>query len=110
MIVISEDNIKIYQLLENAEELFTDFSIDKVIAFDQEDNFHIVIYSAVSRNFISFTAKDFIQNTNAFPDLINSIQEFSNSAVHSSLLEQAVKLTENKMHSKNNSRFFFDAH
>jgi hypothetical protein len=110
MIAISEDNIKIYQLLEKAEELLTDFSMDKVIAFDHEEDFHIVIYLAGDRNFISFTARNYLQDTNAFPELINSVQEYSNSKIHISLLEQSVRFTEHKMHSKNNSRFFFDAH
>ena len=109
MIQVSENNLEIYQLLEKSGQLFLDFSIDKLIAFDEEDDFHIVIYSATSRIFILFTAKNCMQDTNVLPDLINSIQEYSNSAIYS-LIEQSIRLVENKMHSKNNSRFFFDAH
>ena len=108
--MVSENNIEIYQLLEKAGMLFSDFSIDKIIAFDDGDDFHIVIYSAASRNFILFTAKDYIQDVNSFPDIINLIQEYSNSEISSSLFDQSIKLIENQMHSKNNSRFFFDAH
>lgn len=110
MIIISEDSVKIYHLLETAEVLFADFNSDKVLAFDHEDDFHVVIYSASNRNFILFSAKDHIQDTNAFPDLINCIQEYADSKIHPSLLEQAIKVTENTMHSKNNYRFYFDAH
>ncbi|MGZ4056219.1 MAG: hypothetical protein ACXVDZ_17485 [Bacteroidia bacterium] len=110
MINVLKDNSLIYELLEKSGALFTDFSGDKVVAFDHEDNFHIVIYSSSSRNFILFTAKDYLQHVNSFPELINAIQECAVPSIHSSLIEQAIKLTENKMHSKNNSRFFFDAH
>ena len=104
MIHQSTNNSEIYKLLENANQLAIDFSLDKVIAFDYEDDFCIVIYSAASRNFILFTAKNYIQDVNSFPDIINFIQEFSNLEINASLLEESIKLIENQMHSKNNSR------
>ena len=110
MIHSSVNNSEIYVLLEKNEQMLVDFSIDKVIAFDEEDDFHIVIYSAESRNFLLFTAKECVHDTNAFPELINCLQEYSDSSFHSSLLAYALKLSENRMHSKNISRFFFDAH
>src|ERR1700749_875094 len=100
MITISEDNNEVYDLLEKAGQMYLDFSIDKVTGFDHEDNFYIVIYLSNSRNFVLFAAKDPVKNINTFPELINIIQEYSDTKIASALLERAVRITENKMHSK----------
>ena len=110
MISYSKDNTAIYNFLEKAEKLLVDFSIDKVISFDNEDDFCIVIYTAKSRNFILFEAKNYLQEINCLPELINILHEYSNPDIKSSLVELSINHIENQMHSQNNFRFFFDAH
>src|ERR1700746_1388681 len=100
MISISSDNSSIYLLLEKAKQLFSDFSIDKVIAFEHDDIFYIVIYDSLSRNFLSFEACGHIQDINALPDLLSVVQEYDKK-IHFSLFEQAVRCVEDKLHSKN---------
>ena len=110
MISTSNDNEQIYFLLEASGNLFSDFSMDRVLAFDREDDFCVVVYSSAGRNFLAFTAKDHLQQTDALPALLGAIQEHSQDRAAAALLEQAAKLVEDRMHSKNNSRFYFDAH
>jgi len=107
----SDDNTEIYYLLEKCGQLPADFSIDKVIAFDFKDDFCIVFYNAQDRNFILFKAQNYIQTADALPHLLNEIMDYSAAAdFNPSLIDEAIKCIENKMHSKNNSRFYFDAH
>lgn len=110
MIKISTDNSLIYALLEECGQLPIDFSIDKIQVFDHNDNFYLVIYSAIDRDFILFEAQNYLQQSDELPVLLNTLQDYSNSSFPDHLIEKAMKLVENKLHSKNNSRFFFDAH
>lgn len=110
MITISTDNSEIFQLLENSNSLFEDFSADKVVFFDSKDDCYLVFYVSVTRNFISFKAENYFQETNALPSLLDSVQNFAGSPISSSNINYAIKLIENKMHTKNNNRFYFDAH
>ena len=82
----------------------------KEIAFCQGDDFCIVFFVAKKRNFVSFTAQNYLQITDSLPNLLNEIMDYSNEDFHSSMIDKAIKCIENKMQSKNNSRFFFDAH
>ncbi len=106
----SENNTAIYYLLESSGNLPVDFTMDKVIAFEHYDNFYIIFFLAQKRDFIAFTAHDFLQITDSLPNLLNEIMDYSVVDIHSSMIDVAIKYIENKMHSKNNSRFFFDAH
>ena len=106
----AEDNTEIYYLLEKCGQLPTDFSKDKVIAFDCNDDFYIVFYTAKDRSFISFKAKNYIQVVDALPHLLNEIMDCSENELYSSLIDEGIKCIENKIHSKNNARFYFDAH
>lgn len=110
MLKISTDNSLIYVFLEKCGQLPVDFSIDKVQIFDHDDDFYLVVYSAFNRNFILFEAQNYLQQSDALPTLLNTLQEYSNITFPEHMIEKAMKLVENKMHSKNNSRFFFDAH
>lgn len=106
----SEDNTEIYYLLEKCGQLPADFSIDKVIAFDCDDDFYIVFYTSKDRNFSLFKAIDYIQVTDALPHLLNEIMDYTDADLYSLLVDEAIKYIENKIHSKNNARFYFDAH
>jgi len=110
MITILENNEEIYSLLEHTENLFTDFSLDKVLAFENEDDFCVVLYASSNRNFRAFIAAAYLQQTEALPVLLETIQEYPQENVSAALLEEAAKMVEDKMHSQNNSRFYFDAH
>lgn len=110
MVDIFTDNSLIYALLEKTEMLLHDFHSNKVIAFDDEDDFCIVIYTSNNRNFICFKALNYIQQNDALIHLLDKIQEYSFVEVDYGLIDEAIQLTEQKLHSKNNSRFFFDAH
>ena len=110
MVLISTDNSLIYALLEKVELVLNDFHTDKVIAFDDEDDFCIVIYTSSNRNFICFKALNYLQHNDALIHLLDKIQEHSFVEVDPGLIDEALQLTEQKLHSKNNSRFFFDAH
>jgi hypothetical protein len=110
MISINLDNNEVYKLLEETGNLFTDFSVDKVILIDLEDDCYIVLYSESSRDFISFKAKNYIQDVDSLPSLLETVQDFSKPGVSVSLINLAVRLIENKIHSKNNARFYFDGH
>lgn len=110
MISVSTDNSEIYGFLEKSEQLFPDFSMDKVLLFEYEDDYCLIIFLASSRNFILFKAQNYLQESGALPDLLNTLLGFSDGNISSDSLDQAIKLIENKIHSKNNSRFYFDAH
>lgn len=110
MITISTDNTQVFQLLENSSTLFEDFSSDKVVLFDFEDDCYLVVYLSSTRNFTSFKAENYLQEIDALPSLIDEIQDYSNSSISSFISNEAIKLIENKMHTKNNNRFYFDAH
>ncbi len=110
MISISTDNSEIFQLLEKCDCVFNLFSVDRTNIFDYEDNCYVVLYSANTRNFILFKAESFNQNSDVLPSLLNALQEFSSNDYSNNLIKQAIRLVENKMYSKNNNRFYYDAH
>ncbi len=106
----TEDNTEIYNLLENCGHLPTDFSKDKVISFDCSDDFYIIFFTANDRNFTSFKAKNYIQVVDALPHLLNEIMDCAENEPYSLLIDEAIRCIENKIHSKNSARFYFDAH
>lgn len=110
MIKIITDNSEIYHFLESNGNMLNDFFADKVLLIEQDDDCYVILFSSVSRNFILFKAENYLQETDALPILLNTLQEYPDNTIPSHLIEEAMKLVENKMHSKNNSRFFFDAH
>ncbi|MCW3083795.1 MAG: hypothetical protein JWP12_1161 [Bacteroidetes bacterium] len=107
---ISTDNTHIYNLLENADQLFPDFNSDHAVAFDLEDDFNVVLYTSESRNFVSYIAENYLQQADELPALIQLVQDFPDPGCSTFLLNEAIRLIEDKLHSKNNSRFYFDAH
>ena len=110
MVQISTDNNLIYALLEKSGQLQKDFHSDKVIAFDNEDDFCIVIYSSNSRNFFCFKAQNYLQENDALIHLLDAIQDYSFTDISSFLIDDALQIIENKLLTKNNSKFYFDAH
>lgn len=110
MISLIEDNTTIYFLLEKTNVLFDDFSKDHVIGFDHEDDFCIAIYISETRNFLAFVSKGHMQNTNSFPELMEMVQKTVYIGISEKQTEKALEIIENRMLSKNNSRFYFDAH
>ncbi len=107
---ISTDNTHIYNLLEEANELFPDFKSDRVVAFDFENDFNVVLYTSESRNFVSYIAENYLQEAEELPALIQLVQDFPGPGCSKYLLNEAVRLIEDKLNSQNNSRFYFDAH
>ena len=105
-----EKNTALYYLLDELDCLPTDFSIDKVISFDNQDDFYIVFYLSKERRFVSFIAKEYLQIVDSLPNLLNEIVDYSAGEIHPSLIDEAINHIESKMHSKNNNRFYFDAH
>lgn len=110
MIKVSTDNEFIYSVLEKSSQLPREFDLSKVFGFDDMDDFCLVVYQSTSRDFILFRADNYIQNKDILVDLMEAVQEFSFHDYAGELKNEAIKLVENKLHSKNNSRFFFDAH
>lgn len=108
MIEVSKDNQEVYAMLEKEERLFSDFSIDHIFLFESKDDLYLVTYIASSRNFISFRAFGAKQDKNALPLLLEKLQE--EEVILPSLLNKGVRLIEDKMFSKDNDRFYFDAH
>ncbi|MBL0329750.1 MAG: hypothetical protein IPP64_10115 [Bacteroidetes bacterium] len=110
MIEISNDNNLIYLLLEKADALPQRFDIDAVLAFDLEDSFYVVVYLAGNRNFISFRAKEYLQDNNALIYMQQVVENGTTHEIPALLVDEALQLIEHKMHTKKNNRYFFDAH
>lgn len=110
MITVSIDNTQIFTLLEKSNTLFEDFSIDKILLFDFEDDCFLVFYSSSTRNFTAFKAENYLQEINSLPSLIDFVQDYSDVSISSFIKNEAIKLIEDKLHTKNNNRFYFDAH
>lgn len=110
MISISTDNSEIFQLLEDTENLHFNFSADGAFLFEVGEDCYLVLYSASTRNFCSFKAENWLQLTDALPSLLETVQDYNAHGFSPSLVATGARLVENKLHSKNNSRFFFDAH
>jgi hypothetical protein len=108
VISISEDSSAIYFLLEKLDIRIVDFSIDHTLAVDVEDDFLVIFYLSAETKFISFTAVSSLQDKNVLPDLLSKIQDFNK--LSKGLQSKGVRMVEDKIHSKNNSQFYFDAH
>ena len=109
MVNISTDNTIIYSILEKANALPVRFDLDNVLAFDQEDDFYVIIYLSDSRNFICFSISDYLQDSNKFI-YMQQVVESSEKGIPFGLIEEALQLIENKMLTKNNNSYYFDAH
>lgn len=110
MHTIIKDNEALYFLLEECDVLFSDFTIDQVLAFAKEDDFYLVFYLAAGRNFIAFKGAGFVQEKDVLPGLLAFVQESQVTEISPDLLNRGIRLIENKIHSKDNSHFYFDAH
>jgi hypothetical protein len=51
-----------------------------------------------------------MQEVDSLPSLLEAVQDYSKPGISDSLINQAIRLIENKIHSKNNMRFYFDGH
>lgn len=110
MVNVSTDNSLIYSVLEKANKLPARFDLDYVFAFDQEEFFYTIIYLSESRNFISFCISDYLQDSNKLIYMQQVVEGYSKKGISLELIEKALQLIEHKMHTKNNSAYFFDAH
>ena len=110
MIKIITDNSFIYTLLEHAEQLPNDFTLDKVLAFDLEDDFCLVLYTSADRNFVCFKTINYLQESNTLIDLQDKVQEYFIDTINATQINESLQIIENKIHSKNSYRFYFDAH
>lgn len=110
MIDVSTDNNLIYSVLEKANKLPTRFDLDHVFAFDVEDFFYVIIYLANNRNFICFSVGDFLLDSNKLIYMQQVVESYSEKEISLKLAEEALQLIEHKMHTKNNTTYFFDAH
>lgn len=107
---MSIDNEIIYSFLEKKMQLPLSFETDKVYDFDDNEDYCLIIYISSCRDFIFFKIENYLQDNNVLIELMEAIQEFSTDNFSIVLKNEAIRLVENKLHSKNNSRFFFDAH
>ncbi|MDQ3048178.1 MAG: hypothetical protein M3R27_11575 [Bacteroidota bacterium] len=110
MIHFSKNNSDIYQLLETRDQLPDNYSESCVFTFDSEDHFHLVIYSAPTRDFFLFKGNDPLQDKTILPELLNMLLETPSSVIPVELTERCVTLIEDRIHSGMNSGFYFDAH
>jgi hypothetical protein len=111
MISIITDNILIYAFLEKTGNLPVHFNFDKVFDLENEDDFYVIIYTSSDRNFVCFKAANFIQQDNILIELRDAVQEYSyNDTSSLRFINKALQLIEEKMHTKNNARYYFDAH
>jgi hypothetical protein len=108
MIKTITDPSEVWFLLEKAGVHISDFLVDHLLAFELEDDFCIVNYSAADRSFICFFAENAGQDVSLFAAMMNAVQDQGNGS--EKWRSDALKLIEHKLHSKNNQRFFFDAH
>ncbi|MCW3102540.1 MAG: hypothetical protein JWO09_980 [Bacteroidetes bacterium] len=107
---VINDSHAIYFLLEQANALPGDYSIDHVNELEHEGSFYVIVYHAVNRSFIAFESQGYLQDKNVLPGMLQLLQDLPAAELPEELLQQAIKLVENKIHSKDNSRFYFDAH
>ena len=110
MINVLEDNERIYAFLEERSQLPLAFDFSQVFGFDDQDDFCLIACTSENRNFILFKAENYVQNKDILVDLMESVQEFPTDLLPVGLQQEAIKIVDDKLHSKNNSRFFFDAH
>lgn len=107
---IETNNTIIYSFLENENQLPKDFDVDCVIDFEHKNCFYILVYESISRNFILLSADNYIEQPEELNHLLNELNSFNSNDFDGLLIEMAIKIVENKILSKNNSSFFFDAH
>jgi hypothetical protein len=109
MITVSKDNLKIYLLLERNEKLFVDFTTDKALIFDIKDDCYVILFSSCSGNFTQFKAESYLHKSDSLTSLLEAMQDFSDEDFPVSLVNDGIRLVENKFNS-DNTRFYFDAH
>ncbi|MCK6648676.1 MAG: hypothetical protein L6Q66_03380 [Bacteroidia bacterium] len=110
MINIIDNNESIYLLLEKHKLLPPDFSSDAVTELDVDGMYHLSIYNASTRNFILYVSNNYMKDISELSEMMILIQEGSETLFSESIAQKAINLLEDKIHSRNSSRFFFDAH
>jgi hypothetical protein len=106
---ITQNNEEAYFLLEKANKLFDDFNSDQVIAFDLEEDFYLVIYDSLTRDFITMKAENYRQDINALPELLEMAEENENGFLSAAAIDNVLNIIEDKILSGENTQFF-DAH
>lgn len=110
MIDIIDNNESIYLLLEKNKLLPLDFSIDVVAELDVDEMYYLSIYNASTRNFILYVSNNYMKDISELSEMMILIQDGSETLFSESTAQKAMNLIDDKIHSRNNSRFFFDAH
>jgi hypothetical protein len=110
MINVISDSASIYFLLEQKDIPIKDFSKDWVIGCDDADTFYLIMYNSATKKLRAFFSEDHLQNNTVFPEFIEMFQNMTEDNVIGKLAEKAIRIIEDKMYSKNNSRLYFDGH
>lgn len=109
MNTIEQNNEQAYFLLEKANMLFEDFNIDQVVSFDLNEDFYIVAYDSLTRDFITMKATGYRHDKDALAGLLDLVEDNKEGFLPASIVDAVVNIVENKILSGENSRFF-DAH
>lgn len=106
MIIRSDNNLEIYQMLEEKGKLMRTYENDSVVAFEDENDYCLVIFCLQNKNFTSFFVKDHIR-ANALPELKETIE--MDEHLSTSIKDMAVDLI-NDMIADTAIFRFYDAH
>ncbi len=106
---ITQNNEESYFLLEKANMLFDDFNIDQVVSFDLEEDFYVVVYDSLTRDFITMKAANYRQDKTSLPELLELAEENEEGLLSVAAIDKVVNVIEDKILWGENSQFF-DAH
>lgn len=110
MVYTSSDNLEIMNLLEKSGNELLFFNMDKLLFFEYEKHFYLILYSSTTRNFAQYAVVSEKFNVNGLVEMLHVIQEDENADFPLSLKAQGQKLLEHEIHSQQANRFYFDAH
>ena len=109
MIKTISDNETIYFLLEETEMLLKDFNADAVIPLDKDDDFYVIVYTGSARKFFALVAEGCRQDHCLLYEMLDKAEEIRTK--DSTLItDEVIKIIQEKIHSMDNSHFYFDAH
>jgi hypothetical protein len=109
MNTVIQNNEEIWLLLEKSNALFSDFSDDQVTDVETQEEYYVIVYLSEKRNFIAYKTEGHLQDKNVLPDFLNFVQQ--NSVFLSvTVLDKVLEIIENRIHSRDNALFYFDAH
>jgi hypothetical protein len=108
---IINDSVVIFNLLEKVNILPDNYRADKAFAFEQNKNYHLVLYSSGESNkgFTLFVIDDYKNNPGKFTALKIHLQESMNGQ-NELLFEEAIEEVEKMIFSLSAKNLFYDAH